>query len=255
VGSLELTYICEIVPEKNVCGAIKEYSPHKKYINAAVAKIHKFGMGPFCKFRIPANLNLAGVYAIKVEDSIKYVGECESLSWRFNTGYGNISPRNCFVGGQSTNCKINSYILKEKQKGRNIHLYFIDTDDRFSLERELIDQYKPEWNSTAGKTTFNSPVVNREKKTRVSKGGKYEPLKNYLTNCSSDSVELTYKAIEKIIENGLPCSAFKYLAWWANGGHTHADAWLGAGFRVDSVNLGQSVVFAKSTMGCSKKGY
>ncbi len=69
MGSLELTYICEIVPEKNVCGAIKEYSPHKKYINAAVAKIHKFGMGPFCKFRIPANLNLAGVYAIKVEVS------------------------------------------------------------------------------------------------------------------------------------------------------------------------------------------
>jgi hypothetical protein len=242
------------MPEKNIYGAINEYSPHKKYINAAVAKINKYGMGPFCKFRIPANLNLAGVYAIKVEDSIKYVGECESLSRRFNAGYGNISPRNCFIGGQSTNCKINSYILKEKQKGCKIHLYFVETDDRILLGRELITQYKPEWNSSKGRIPINSPIVNRENVTRNLKGRKYEPLKDYLICCTSDTVELTYEVIEKIIKNDLPNSARKYREWWANGGHTQADAWLDAGFRVDSVNLGQSVVFAKSTLGCSKNG-
>jgi len=65
--------------------------------------------------------------------------------------------------------------------------------------------------------------------------------------------KLTYEVIEKIIKNDLPNSARKYREWWANGGHTHADAWLDAGFRVDSVNLCQSVVFAKSKMGYSKK--
>lgn len=254
MDSLELKYICEIEPEKNAYGAINEYYPHKDYMNAAIAKLHMHGKGPFCKYRIPAKLNLTGVYAIKVEDLIKYVGECENLSRRFNMGYGNISPRNCFVGGQSTNCKINSYILKEKQKGLNIHLYFIESEDRFSLERELINQYKPEWNSTAGKISINPPVIKWEKTARTLKGGKYEPLKDYLTNCSNDTVELTYEAIEKVIENVLPDSAHKYREWWANGGHIQADAWINAGFRVDSVKLGHSVVFAKATMDNLKKG-
>lgn len=243
---MEVKYICGIVPEKNAYGAINEYYPHNKYMNAATSKLHKHGIGPFCKFRIPASLNLAGVYVIKVEDFIKYVGESENLSRRFNTGYGNISPRNCFVGGQSTNCKINNYILNETQKGHRIHLYFVKTEDRFLVEGELIKKHKPEWNSLVGRNTKNPAVFRRRKTNSLIKGGKYEPLKDYLTKCTDDTVELTYKEIEKIIENVLPNSAYKYRVWWANGGHVQADAWLDALFRVDSVILGHSVVFTKS---------
>ena len=196
---------------------------------------------------------MTGVYVIKVEDLIKYVGECENLSGRFNTGYGNISPRNCFVGGQSTNCKINNYILNENQKGRKIHLYFVETEDRFSVERELIKKHKPGWNSAAGKITDNSQVFKREKTNNPIKVGKYEPLKDYLTNCANDTVELTYDEIERIIENILPASAHKYREWWGNGEHVQADAWLNAGFRVDSVKLGHSVVFTRSKTGYSTK--
>lgn len=77
------------------------------------------------------------------------------------------------------------------------------------------------------------------------RGGKYDPLKDYLANCSDDFVELTYDEIERIIENVLPYSAHKYNAWWANGGHMHADAWLNAGYKVESVKFGHSVVFKK----------
>lgn len=248
VVSLKLSYICEIVPEKNESGAINEYHPQKSYRNAATSKLHNYGKGPFCKFRIPNNIKLTGVYVIKVDGLIKYVGECEDLSHRFNAGYGNISPRNCFVGGQSTNCKINAHIIKEKQKGRAIQLYFAATEERLVLERELINQYKPEWNSTLGKVTIDSKEVKRNKKDPSTKGGKYEPLKNYLRNCSNDTIELSYKSIETIIENVLPDSAYKYREWWANGGHAHTYAWLEAGFKVDSVKIGHSVIFVKATM-------
>ena len=32
--------------------------------------------------------DIAGVYLIKVNDEIKYLGECMNLSTRFNSGYG-----------------------------------------------------------------------------------------------------------------------------------------------------------------------
>ncbi len=251
--SLELKYICEIVPEKSNNASVIEFLPQANYKNAATAKLHKHGKGPFCKFKIPANLNLAGVYVIKVEDLIKYVGESDNLSRRFNMGYGNISPRNCYVGGQSTNCKINSFILKENQKGRKIHLTFVETEDRFSVERELIIQYKPEWNSAAGKMTKNLPAFKRKKINSSVKGGKYDPLKGHLIYSANDTVSLKYDEIERIIKNILPASAHKYREWWANGGHIQADAWLNAGFRVDSVKLGHSVVFTRLKAGYSAK--
>jgi hypothetical protein len=109
----DFKFICEIKPLINDRGQIMEYYPSTKYNNRANKKLNKYGKGPFCRFRIPNIINSEGVYIIKVNNDILYVGECENLSHRFNLGYGQISPRNCFVGGQSTNCKINSYILQE----------------------------------------------------------------------------------------------------------------------------------------------
>lgn len=80
----------------------------------------------------------------------------------------------------------------------------------------------------------------------MSETQKYKLIKDYLKNCKSDSVKLSYKEIEKIIEMSLPNSAYKYDAWWANGGHSQADAWLGAGWRVNEVNLGNYIVFKKA---------
>ena len=103
--------ICEIKPLIDKYGRIIEYQPDREYKNADDKKLNKYGKGPFCKFQIPNGINKAGVYILKIDDEVKYVGECENLSSRYNIGYGQISPRNCYVGGQSTNCKINSYIL------------------------------------------------------------------------------------------------------------------------------------------------
>ena len=241
-------FICEIKPLTNEHGQIIEYYPYNEYKNAANKKLNKYGKGPFCKFRISSTLNRAGVYIIKVNEDIKYVGECEDLSNRYNSGYGQISPRNCFVGGQSTNCKINSYILEEVKDGSKVYLFFYETDERFKIERELIKKYEPEWNSTSGKYIISDEKkINTDSKEVKNVGNisKYYSLEKYLDRQKDNLIKLTFTEIEKILGEVLPPSAYKYPAWWANGGHSQADAWMNAGWRVDNLKLGNSVVFVK----------
>lgn len=74
---------------------------------------------------------------------------------------------------------------------------------------------------------------------------KYEPLKTYLMNCNNDTVELSYKEMEEIIDGFLPGSASNYMEWWENGDHTQAKAWIGAGWKVTKIKLGESIVFTR----------
>ncbi len=65
-------------------------------------------------------------------------------------GYGHISPRACFKGGQDTNCRINNLILQGVNISLDLDLWFrlIEGDvlDRVSIERELIATLHPPWN-------------------------------------------------------------------------------------------------------------
>lgn len=45
---------------------------------------------------------------------------------------------------------------------------------------------------------------------------------------------LSFEEIEDVLGFSLPASASKHSAWWANGGHTQASAWLDAGWLVES---------------------
>ena len=81
-----------------------------------------------------------------VDNAIIYIGETENLSQRFNIGYGNISPRNCYVGGQSTNCKMNKIVLELYEQGKIIDLYFYETKDYKSVELDLLRNMKTPYN-------------------------------------------------------------------------------------------------------------
>ena len=120
--------------------------PQSRYLNIGAVPRNRYGNGPFCKFRIPNGHNLCGIYAILVDGLAKYIGECVNLSARYNMGYGNISPRNCFVGGQETNCRINSLILTASQKGAHITLWFHSSKRYKAVEQELLALEKPKWN-------------------------------------------------------------------------------------------------------------
>ena len=95
---------------------------------------------------MPGDIRKAGVYLVVANDRLAYVGECQDFSQRFNTGYGQISPKNCYMGGQETNCRINQLILKCAESGWSIDTYFIETRHRFALETALVQLHRPPWN-------------------------------------------------------------------------------------------------------------
>ncbi|MFP4051702.1 MAG: DUF6884 domain-containing protein [Thermoplasmata archaeon] len=81
---------------------------------------------------------------------------------------------------------------------------------------------------------------------------KYEPLGEYLRDLDKDRVLLSFEEIEDILGADLPKSARKHSAWWSNGGHSQADAWMDAGWRVEDLNQNdEEVVFRK--VGTPKK--
>ncbi len=140
------TAVCELVPDRTADGAVITYLPQARYPQAATTPLHTYGRGPFCRFQIPASLTGEGVYIISCDEKPLYVGLCQNLADRFNRGYGLISPRNCYRGGQSTNCKINSYVLRETQVGRLLRLLFMSTTRKATVERKLIAHLRPPWN-------------------------------------------------------------------------------------------------------------
>ena len=139
--------VCLIQPGCDRGGQPREYLPQRGYRNARSLPLHRYGAGPFCRFRIPANLHVGGVYLLALNDSVCYVGECESLSARFNMGYGQISPRNCYKGGQQTNCRVNHLILQAVKAEHQVELWFYQTADRRGVESALLRQLAPPWNS------------------------------------------------------------------------------------------------------------
>lgn len=98
----------------------------------------------FCQFKLVSDniTNKSGVYIWVLNNKIIYIGEASNLKSRFNSGYGIISPRNIFTGGQSTNCKMNRVVLDHHQE--KIKIYFYETEEHKDLERKLLDYLKNE---------------------------------------------------------------------------------------------------------------
>lgn len=68
---------------------------------------------------------------------------------------------------------------------------------------------------------------------------KYKNLNDFLTNSEQSIVQMTFRGIESILGARLPPSAYKRREWWANNasGHSHALAWLKAGYRTAEVDM------------------
>ncbi|WP_442934134.1 DUF7662 domain-containing protein [Micromonospora sp. CPCC 205561] len=60
---------------------------------------------------------------------------------------------------------------------------------------------------------------------------KYDALRDYLRRRTSEA-RYTLDEMSELVPGGLPPSAYRYEAWWANGDQTHAHsrAWGDAGF-------------------------
>jgi hypothetical protein len=148
IGGYEFDYVCEIEPFRSENGSVQSLLPMGRYRNARHLMLNRYGRGPFCKFRIPNTQHMSGVYGLLVGDELtfRYLGECVHLSNRFNAGYGNISPRNCFKGGQETNCRLNNLVFETTQAGKRVSLWFFRTADHKTVEKVLFGALQLNWN-------------------------------------------------------------------------------------------------------------
>lgn len=129
-------YIQQLIPDC-IDGKAVKYYPQKNYNNVDHLPLLSDGHGAFCHFSVDAPA-AAGVYLWVVDGEIIYIGKTVNLAKRFNMGYENISPRNCFVGGQSTNCKMNKVVMEYYEKCTPIDLYFYETADNKQVELILL---------------------------------------------------------------------------------------------------------------------
>jgi hypothetical protein len=77
---------------------------------------------------------------------------------------------------------------------------------------------------------------------------KYDSLKEFLERSPRGTVSMTFGEVGELV-GGLPDSAHRYQAWWANerdGRHVQARAWINAGYLVSDVDLqNRSVTFRR----------
>lgn len=144
------SHVGQIQPERDERGAFMDDLPQPRYRNERNLPLHKYGQGPFGRFRVAQDWWRSGVYVLtNGHDRLLYVGECVSLASRWRD-YGRISPRATFTGGRETDCRMNNLIHEELKAGGKFDLWFYPVDDgkraRKAVESELISALKPLWN-------------------------------------------------------------------------------------------------------------
>jgi hypothetical protein len=87
IEEYKFRFILKLEPYKDELGNILEYEPLGRYSNRGNLKKHSCGSFKYCKFKIHANFKYSGVYYIKINNCIKYIGSCKKLNSRFNNGW------------------------------------------------------------------------------------------------------------------------------------------------------------------------
>lgn len=148
LGGRSFRHVARISPDAGPDGEPLEDMPQRRYYAAASTRLNRHGYGPFCRFSVVGLPAAPGVYALTVAQQLAYIGiATKSLRERWGPrGYAEIQPRNCFRGGQSTNCKVNHAILWAAQRRLAINLWMYETAIPRPIEKRLIAELAPPWN-------------------------------------------------------------------------------------------------------------
>ncbi len=139
----KFNFICRIELKLNPDGSIFTERP----CGGNKQVLHKYGGGPFSKFKIPTDIRDEGVHILMSGDDIKYIGGSANLAQGYNSGFGRISIRSApFTGGNETYCRINTLILKQIKSGSTIELWFKKTAEYHRIKSQLVHRINPEWN-------------------------------------------------------------------------------------------------------------
>ena len=151
IADLSFSHVGPIRPQRDRRGEVIAELPQARFRNERKLALHKYARGPFCRFRVAVGWQRSGVYVLTNGDIPLYVGECQNLEKRWGpNGYGGISPRNCYTGGQETNCRINNLIYAGTKSGTEFDLLFHPIvggkQARLTVERRLVSALRPPWN-------------------------------------------------------------------------------------------------------------
>ena len=266
----EFDFVDTLTLERNKAGEVDLKMPQPRYNKSDQTPLHEYGWGPFCNFYADTSdyKDVPGVYIFTANHEVVYIGETVDLHRRIQADYSNISPRNCFKGGQETNCRINKAILEVVRNGGQVGLWFTETESHGQKEAELIDDHDPSWNeqppttypteqtTTVGSnpkgqrdTTKSTSIQQPTQDTSTSnleyaRHGKYGPLYDYLEETEEHTLHFAFEEIEEILEAPLPNSAYEHEVWWNPAGHTHATGWADLGWSADPNLDSQTVVFS-----------
>lgn len=142
----EFRLFSAVEPETNARGEFVEVMPQDGYYKSATTELNPHGEGPFCQIPVPGLPARPGVLVVSVDGRPAYVGSASKSLSEWWGGFAQIQPANCFVGGQSTHCKVNNGVLCVARDGKAIALWIHETEDPDPVKRALIAKYEPIWN-------------------------------------------------------------------------------------------------------------
>ena len=111
--------------------------------------LNLYGDLQYSTFRIatPKFESKIGVYAYFENKILRYIGRCtNSMKERVNQGHGKIYPKNCYLDGQTTDCRLNAKIT-EISESIMLRLWVIESKSEIErVEASMIREYEPAWN-------------------------------------------------------------------------------------------------------------
>ena len=141
----DFEHVGEIELERDARGEVVKYRPGA----GKRTPLHRFGQGPFCRFRIAQGWRCGGIYVIECGGIACYVGECENLA-RIWGNVGHITPSKVLrEDGNQTHCMNNNLIFNEVAQGEKVNLWFYVIEDkktRETVKRQVIQKCNPSWN-------------------------------------------------------------------------------------------------------------
>jgi len=151
LSGVEFWLVGPIEGDRDSGGDLVLSEPHTRFANPRGLELHAYGRGPFARLRLNRLPDLPGVYAVvSANGGLRYIGRArDSVKKRWGpTGYAVIHPRNCFQGGQNTNCRLNRLITDQLEQDTYLSLWVHLTPDPTRVESMLIAGLQPPWNRT-----------------------------------------------------------------------------------------------------------
>jgi hypothetical protein len=110
--------------------------------------LNGYGDELYCEFSIREHLGDRGIYLFSHNGKVKYIGRCtDSFDKRVNYGYGKIYPKNCFLDGQATNCRLNAIINNTDNIEFGVYVMNgSSTEEIKALEKRMLLSGDFDWN-------------------------------------------------------------------------------------------------------------